>query len=1048
MGKIHVITAAAGAGKTTKIVSDVAKDVETRAPEEILGTTFTIKSADELVQRTRTELFKQGRADAAVRMLGARFGTVNAVCGQIVAEHALELGRSPAISILDETNAALVFHVAADGAIGRYASSLNGLGEAFGSEDSYPRGMEPPDWRKTVRNILAKARANGLGTEGLTRSALRSLETYVALLPAPAGDEAALDTALADAVSAAVSKAPATISTTGKGSLTNLRLAHVRLSRGERLPWSAWASLSKVKCAPTKDGRDYDAALSAVAAAAGQHAGHPRLRADAERFIQEIFACAGDALSAYQTYKAERGLLDFVDQEALALEVLNNPAWSERLRERIGRVFVDEFQDCSPLQVAVFTTLAGIAEASTWVGDPKQAIYGFRGADTELTQAAFAGAAAAADGPGDVLKKSYRSRKRIVEFVNEAFTPALERMGLPLEDHLFSESARSEDGFDREPLACWPLAGKVEEQAAALADGLRRVLDEAKAWPVEDRDGGHRPLKPGDIAVLCRTNTDMSRIAKAISRAGLSVAVERSGLARTPHVEIVLAAYRWVADPSDRLALAELARFFAEDPHDGAWLEAASAEDADAVLKALVPISGDLERLRGQLLNLTPAELLDAVMTSPELMAVVEAWGDPAIRFEDLEALRGFSRAYEGECAAGAVPATPAGLLLALADADPARPPSLAEDAVKVMTYHGAKGLEWPLVVLASLGWEPGPRLFEPVAEADGELDWCSPLSNRWIRYWPWPYGLSGEGSTLDVNAAASDFGQRAHRRAIEEDTRLLYVGMTRARDYLVLAPPAVRSATWLKVLDRSDADVQIVLPSPGDNLIRVGREAFPADVRLLQSPGEEEVRPIVVTHVSARVRGEAPAPLYVTPSQASAAGQWRVAERIRLGERLSIDGVSDITALGEALHAVLACDDINRPVDARVSDAEAILQRWGVKGLAPRDAIAASDRLSTVLNTRWPDAFIRREAPISATLGEHVVRGRIDLLAEHGAGYAIIDHKSFPGRHDKWDERAVSYAPQLGLYAHAVEAVAGKPCKELFIHMPIVGILLRLERA
>lgn len=79
--------------------------------------------------------------------------------------------------------------------------------------------------------------------------------------------------------------------------------------------------------------------------------------------------------------------------------------------------------------------------------------------------------------------------------------------------------------------------------------------------------------------------------------------------------------------------------------------------------------------------------------------------------------------------------------------------------------------------------------------------------------------------------------------------------------------------------------------------------------------------------------------------------------------------------------------------------------------------------------------------------LGDQLVSGRIDLLADHGTGFAVIDHKSFPGSRDTWEARAVSYGPQLGLYAEALEAAAGRPCDGLYIHMPIVGALLRVAR-
>ena len=647
-GVIQVVTAAAGAGKTTRIVDDIAIHVSVRPTEVVLATTFTIRAADELVQRARTELFRQGRVDQASRLLGARFGTVNAVCGQIVAEYALELGRSTATNVIADTREPLVFAIAADAAIAAHAPRLNDLAEMFGHDDPHPPGREPPDWRKTVRVILTLARANGIGPEALLASADRSIASYLALFPQAAENRAGLDAAVTTALAAAVAAAPATPSATAvTGGIERVRASHSRTSRGDRLTWSAWAGLTKVKCAPTKDGRGYEQALQSLAAAAGRHAEHPRLREDGVCFIREVFQCAAEALQAYEAHKAERGLVDFTDQEALALQVLRAPELAPRLRERIGRVFVDEFQDSSPLQLAVFTALAEIADSSTWVGDPKQAIYAFRGADTDLTQAAFAGAAAGAE--DDVLSVSWRSRPDIVRLANAAFGSAFARMGLPPERHAFSRAARADVGFDRSALAYWPLIGRADEQAGALARGLRAALNDAASWTVEQPRDNHRPLRVGDIAVLCRTNTDVARFAAALSREGLPVAVERQGLARTPHVELVTAAYRWVADPSDRLALAEMARFFGDDPQSDSWLVAA-AETEDDALQAVIPIADALVTLRAEILALTPSETLDAILALPPVMTTIETWGDHAIRLDDLEALRGFARTYETEC--------------------------------------------------------------------------------------------------------------------------------------------------------------------------------------------------------------------------------------------------------------------------------------------------------------------------------------------------------------------------------------------------------------
>lgn len=85
---------------------------------------------------------------------------------------------------------------------------------------------------------------------------------------------------------------------------------------------------------------------------------------------------------------------------------------------------------------------------------------------------------------------------------------------------------------------------------------------------------------------------------------------------------------------------------------------------------------------------------------------------------------------------------------------------------------------------------------------------------------------------------------------------------------------------------------------------------------------------------------------------------------------------------------------------------------------------------------------------PVTAPAADQLLKGRIDMLVETGSEFAIIDHKSFPGRFELWEERAVGHAPQLAAYACAVESITGRRCSELWIHMPIVGALFRLAPA
>jgi ATP-dependent exoDNAse (exonuclease V) beta subunit len=186
---------------------------------------------------------------------------------------------------------------------------------------------------------------------------------------------------------------------------------------------------------------------------------------------------------------------------------------------------------------------------------------------------------------------------------------------------------------------------------------------------------------------------------------------------------------------------------------------------------------------------------------------------------------------------------------------------------------------------------------------------------------------------------------------------------------------------------------------------------------------------------------------LFVRPSSAEG-GSWIVSERTALGARLPIDGVTDFAVLGEALHAILAYDDPQRSSAIRLADAQAILDRWKVTGFGAKDALTASDRLHDVLSARWPTALVRREVPVTARIGQQLVQGRIDLLVDADTTMAIIDHKSFPGRFEYWEAEALQYAPQVALYGQAVKSVSNRSCDELFIHMPVVGALLRIEKS
>ena len=142
------------------------------------------------------------------------------------------------------------------------------------------------------------------------------------------------------------------------------------MDRGESLTWDDWQRLSSFSA-----GAKSRALAEAVAEAAADYPRHPQLRADLETAVGLAFDLSADALEAYKRYKVERGVVDFPDQLGMALELLRTKSVREQLKDSIDLVLVDEFQDTSPIQLAVFIELARLAKRSVWVGDQKQAIY-------------------------------------------------------------------------------------------------------------------------------------------------------------------------------------------------------------------------------------------------------------------------------------------------------------------------------------------------------------------------------------------------------------------------------------------------------------------------------------------------------------------------------------------------------------------------------------------------------------------------------------------------------------------------------------------------
>ena len=1051
MGRIDVVTASAGTGKTYRLETEVRDAIASGAtgPEQVVAVTFTRAAARDLVERVRGRLFKDGHRAEAQRLLASRIGTVHGVFGGMLADLALEAGRSPRADVVAERQARALFRIAADAAIGRHAPVLNRLAARFGFAEGLPEFQR--DWRAMAQGIVDLARQNGLDAAALRASAQRSWEELEKVLQPASGDGAALDAELASEARKALAAMPGTDRT---GASEDARETLRKAVDGGELPWSDWARIAKLK-----PGAQSKAAVKPASDVAARHATHPRLRADLEAFIRAIFACAADSLEAWTRYKAERGLVDFADQEAAARDMLDLPSVQERLREEARLLLVDEFQDTSPMQLALFLRAARLVPRSLWVGDPKQAIYGFRGTDPALMRDVAAVLATRHGGEPQTLSDMYRSRRGLVAFCNDVFGDAFAACGIA-RGQVEVRAMREDDAGMPCPLLVWRLAGSnKEKRAAALAAAVAAMLRASEEWMVPGRRGAPpAKLRGGDVALLCRSNANAAMLAAALAAAGLKVALGREGLLQRAECALALAGLRLVADRGDSAALAELAHLLAGGGEAPGWLaDALGAEDPAGAIARHVGAAERLAELRARLEALSPAEALDATIAALDLPQLLRAWGDGAARLANLEALRGLARGYQDECAQDGAPATAAGLCAWLAAEEQEEPASPDPDAVQVATVHGSKGREWPVVVVCDLDQEPRGRLFDkPVAmaRADRGLDPDDPLAGRWIRLWPWPYGAQKKDVGLDARAAANAIVAADARSALEEELRLLYVAMTRARDWLVLAPTLGKGGTMPTPWLATPGAQRIVLPAIGatgpQQVLVDGKPhaCIVSDHAAIEAEGDG-AQPGAGASILAPALPAWPlprhAPRLVRPSELPPGVRPALAP-VALGARLPFAGDADMAAVGEAVHGFLAADDPGRAHGEREAMARRLLASWRVAALAAPDVVVAADRLWAWLATRWPGCSWRSEVPVMQALGTRLLSGRIDLVVEHEGGLAILDHKTFPGGADAWPARAAQALPQLAAYAGALSAATGRKVTTLAIHLPVAGVVLPFD--
>ncbi len=1029
-----LLDAGAGSGKTSVLVERFAQMVLRDGVDvgAILTITFTEKAAAELRERIRVRLRLLGAVDQARATEGAYISTIHGFCARALRAQALAAGIDPAFAVLDRPTAARLMDVAFDRAL----EAVPGVGELLSGH-----GVGPV--RSAVLGTYAELRSRG--------------ETSPALPALPA-----IGVGLDDARSLLLAAAAVALAELGALADPGARVVQA-LERLDRLPdivvGAPWpGELVRLRI-PGGNG----AALCTEACVAYSDALATFKRAcewewsvGAVELLGALIASFG---SEYAALKRSESGLDFEDLELMTRDLFgSDPAMRARYRERFAQIMVDEQQDTNAVQLSL---IESIADGNLFtVGDAQQSIYGFRHADVGLFERR--GAALEALGARLTLRVNFRSRPEILRALNLAFGSALGERFRRL------EVGRTDVAPSSEPCVELLIADKGSDwEDEGIAAPWRVAEARALAARVAELVSGG--IAPRDVVLLTRATTELRAYERALEERGVpTYVIGGRGYWAHPQVIDIVCYLRALANPRDEEALyTVLASPIVGLSLDALVILGAAARSAGvdpwSMLAGVLPDAlapDDRSRLesfvawfgaeRAAVPRCALDELIERVLRASGYDLAMLGMPGGVRRLANVRKLMRLAREHE----AGAGPDLRGFVELVQAGrGDPRESEAPVEgealDAVRLMTIHRAKGLEFPVVCVADLGRVPFRTAPVLRLGRDGRV------GVRLARP-----GTGAKEYALDYLALRDE--QFAAEQ--EEERRLYYVAMTRACERLVVSgainverwltgAPAYEPIAWVApalagefaeavggVLERDGVAVAVTFVRPGD----LDRVTQPTDD--LRDPGPTGAPPPAPPAVEPAVAPAVAGLSYSSLADYARCGYRFYLERVlRLpgGEREFVAAPAGMSAIdrGVIVHALLERLDFRRPL---LPEQDAIAAAAAAAEIDLPTAEEAADiaRLlevfieSDMCRRLAAAGGVRREERFTFALDGVLVVGVFDVLGwEPGERAVVVDYKSdrLEGR-DPGAIVADEYETQRLIYALA--ALRGGAAVVEVVHM------------
>ncbi|MGH9307025.1 MAG: UvrD-helicase domain-containing protein [Acidimicrobiales bacterium] len=1081
LGSTLFVEAGAGTGKTTALVQRVLALVGTGLVPlaSLAAITFTEKAGAELRQRLRVELeTRAGTEDptgfvfriALDQLDGAAIGTLHSFARRLLSEHPVEAGLPPKVEVLDDVGSQVAFER-------RWSVFRDAM-------------LDDPGLERTILLLMAA---------GVRPAALRSLaeafndnwDLVQERVPENASEPPPvrpLFMRARDAINAVCAE-PCLDPTDRLGIRLDQIMEHLDALEGATDEFALLEALDPDKLPSFRVGNiGRKASFARDVADVRNDLSRAAERLESVR-LEVAAACAhrlGGVIRRFTIDAAEdrrrAGQLEFHDLLVLARELLRHdrhgPAVRSRLHGRYQRLLLDEFQDTDPIQIELAVRLAAAepvgmhAGSDPWedvevspghlffVGDPKQSIYRFRRADISTFLAAEGRFGSEGDGLVQ-LTANFRTSGPIIEWVNDTFARLMKEpvdvtAPVPSQPHYAALEATRDAPHVGPSVA---LLGRAPHPGPTPADRMRsaeadevaatitRAMDEG--WQVGDGAGGWRTARLGDVAVLVPSRTSLPFLELSLEGRAIPFRTESSSLVYGGQaVRDLLMLLRAIDDPTNHLFIVSALRtpllgcgdddlFRFRHQRKGRWSyltdQPDTVPDDDPVRIGLAYLRSVFEQRHW----LAPSELLGLMVRDRRAMELGFVEGKPRDIWRRLrfvidqarvwsEATGGNLRQYLGwvdqQCSDGA------GVTESVL-------PETDDDAVRIMTIHSAKGLEFPITIVSGMSTVPRSQRApaEVVFPPTGQVG----------------YRFGAGVSTYEYQVWAPVDEQMG----LHERIRLLYVACTRARDHLVVSLHRKQRNKTPSGALRTNAELLVDgMATAMDHLPDGAGAGGALNYRVRPSP----LPPIPM----AAWRAERNAAL-ARASHASAVAATALTDEAQPDPAIDPDpGLQkrprdlDLppwlkgrygTSVGRAVHGVLQTISLADPIDldavvAAQCQAEAVVDRAQEVRRLATDALSSPSVRQAACCSHW------REVYAATPIGGRLLEGYIDLLYRGPDGLVVIDYKTSASSDPaELQRRLADYRFQGASYALAVGSSTGEPVVRVtFVFLTPTGAVER----